>query len=60
MPKAIFNGFLPVTVRVLNSYVVRMEEYHMNENLVKRNECLAQTVIKGLQSRNCEGTEQLR
>ena len=27
----------------------------MNENLVKRNECLAQTVIKGLQSRNMSG-----
>ena len=27
----------------------------MNENIVKRNELLAQTVIKGLQSRNMEG-----
>ena len=27
----------------------------MNENLVKRYECLAQTVIKGLQSRNMSG-----
>ncbi|MDD6135507.1 MAG: lactate utilization protein [Selenomonadaceae bacterium] len=27
----------------------------MNENMVKRNELLAQTVIKGLQSRNMEG-----
>ena len=27
----------------------------MNENLVKRNECLVQTVIKGLQSRNMSG-----
>ena len=27
----------------------------MNENLVKRNECLARTVIKGLESRNMSG-----
>ena len=27
----------------------------MNENIRKRNELLAQTVIKGLQSRNMEG-----
>jgi len=24
LPKAIFNGFLPVTVRVLNSYELKM------------------------------------
>lgn len=27
----------------------------MNENMVKRNVCLAQTVIKGLESRNMSG-----
>lgn len=27
----------------------------MDENVKKRNECLAQTVIKGLQSRNMSG-----
>ena len=27
----------------------------MDENMVKRNQCLAQTVIKGLQSRNMSG-----
>ena len=27
----------------------------MNENIVKRNDLLAQTVIKGLQSRNMSG-----
>jgi len=35
--------------------LTRTEEYHMNENLVKRNECLARTVIKGLESRNMSG-----
>ena len=33
----------------------RVGKYHMNENLVKRNECLARTVIKGLESRNMSG-----
>lgn len=30
----------------------------MNENMMKRNEKLAQVVIKGLQSRNMTGTMQ--
>ena len=32
-----------------------MEGFPVNENVVKRNELLAQTVIKGLQSRNMSG-----
>ena len=32
-----------------------MEDEQMNENMVKRNECLAKTVIKGLESRNMSG-----
>ena len=32
------------------------EKRSMNSNIVKRNELLAQTVIKGLQSRNMSGS----
>ena len=33
----------------------RTEDVLMDENIRKRNECLAQTVIRGLQSRNMSG-----
>ena len=33
----------------------RLEDISMNENVTKRNEKLAEVVIKGLQSRNMSG-----
>jgi L-lactate utilization protein LutB len=42
-------------IRLLKKLFRIQEEPTMDENVKKRNECLAQTVIKGLQSRNMSG-----
>ena len=58
LPKAIFNGFLPVTVRVLNSYKTKTNNMcgYMEEKKMDYKKAGKSRSIKGKQLKNSRST----